>query len=102
MSEHIAVEHERGYHDNEEYARSCMFCDGGLFACRVCDSIEGATTTHCPGESMTADQVDAVYAGLLDFRDGEWIEQCSPHSPAFWSTPEGKALVAAEKGKRSR
>lgn len=74
MSEHIAVVHESGYHDNDPYPINCPFCDGGLFACRACGSAEGATTTHCPGQPMSAEQVDAVYAGWLDFRYGEWVQ----------------------------
>lgn len=77
---HIAVvckvEHDRP---------GCVFCDGGLFACTVCGSAEGATTTHCPGARMTAEQTEAVYAGTLDFRDGQWREgECSPHTPAAY------------------
>ena len=30
---------------------------------------------------MTAEQIDAVYAGTLDYRDGQWVIECSPHSP---------------------
>lgn len=44
-----------------------MFCDGGLFACSVCSSFEGATTTECPGRQMTPEERDAVYAGDIDF-----------------------------------
>lgn len=72
---------------------ACMFCDGGLFACALCGSFEGATTTQCPGEQMTADQIDAVYAGTLDYRNGAWAEACSRHTPAFWSTLEGQVLM---------
>ena len=60
---------------------TCQFCAGGLFACTVCHSFEGATTTHCPDESMTEHQCNLVYAGKLDYRDGEWVEAGSPHSP---------------------
>lgn len=72
-----------GDHDD---GRTCMFCDGGLFACSLCNSFEGATTTHCPGRKMTADQHDAVYAGDLDFRrkadgSGWWVRAGSPHTP---------------------
>jgi hypothetical protein len=28
---------------------SCQFCDGGLFACTVCDGAEGSLPTDCPG-----------------------------------------------------
>lgn len=82
------------------YRTGCMFCDGGLFACALCNSFEGATTTHCPGEKMTADQSDAVYAGKLDYRNGAWLEACSRHTPAFWGTPEGQALMEQYKQER--
>lgn len=77
----------------------CMWCDGGLECCRVCGSFEGATTTHCPGEDMYAEKSDDVYAGLLDFRDGQWIEGCSRSSPAYWSTSAGLAEI--EKARES-
>jgi hypothetical protein len=61
----------------------CMFCDGGLFRCTICDSFEGATTTQCPGRKMSKDEIDRVYAGVLDFREGEWVNapsgSCSSH-----------------------
>ena len=59
----------------------CPICEGGLFMCSRCGSAEGATTTECPGERMTWAQVDAVYAGKLDFRGGKWVNECSPHVP---------------------
>lgn len=61
---------------------SCPICEGGLFQCSRCNSAEGATTSECPGEKMTWAQVDAVYAGKLDFRGGKWVNECSPHAPA--------------------
>jgi putative hydrolase of HD superfamily len=71
---------------------TCQFCAGGLFACSRCDSFEGATTTHCPGRKMSAEEIDAVYAGTLDFRreapesaegsnSGMWVGVGSPHTP---------------------
>ena len=72
-----------GYHDT-----FCMFCDGGLFACTVCGSFEGACTTECPGRRMTETEADAVYDGTLDYRDGAWRGvpslACPGHSPG-WS-----------------
>jgi hypothetical protein len=59
-----------------EYQQTCMFCDGGLFACDVCNAFEGATPDQCPGRRMTADESDAVYAGQLNYRDGQWHEEC--------------------------
>lgn len=63
----------------------CMFCDGGLFACDVCGSFEGATTTFCPGRAMTKDEADAVYAGDLDYRDGQWVQGPSTQTPAMFA-----------------
>jgi hypothetical protein len=53
----------------------CHLCRGGLGVCTVCHGIEGSLATDCPGERMTFEQDQAVYAGTLDFtrRDG-WIE----------------------------
>jgi hypothetical protein len=78
-SGHIAFECDPRSHDDGGW--TCQFCAGGLFACTRCDSFEGAITTHCPGVRMTADQHDAVYAGTLDYRAGEWVEAGSPHTP---------------------
>jgi len=95
-----------GDHDD---GRSCMFCDGGLFACAVCNSFEGATTTRCPGVRMTAEQHDAVYAGDLDYRfdtgadctvpgppmrTGMWVPVGSPHTPnKGWESAAVRAQV---------
>ncbi len=53
-----------------------------LFACTLCSSFEGATTTHCPGEKFL--DVDDVYEGRLDYRDGQWVNGPSVHTPALW------------------
>jgi 5'-deoxynucleotidase YfbR-like HD superfamily hydrolase len=68
-----------GEHDDGGW--SCQFCAGGLFSCTRCGSFEGATTTHCPGRQMTGEEHDAVYAGELDFRSGQWVRIGSPHTP---------------------
>mgnify|MGYP001616490052 FL=1 len=81
MLEHVAYVCDRSY--CRDYGRSCMFCDGGLFRCVVCDSFEGATTTHCPGKRMSQIEIDLVYAGDLDYVDGAWVPRasgsCSSH-----------------------
>lgn len=60
----------------------CQFCVGGLWACAICDSFEGATTTDCPGKRMTFEQSQEVYAGRLDFVNGlGWIPQPSLYTP---------------------
>jgi hypothetical protein len=58
-----------------------MFCEGGLFGCVKCGSFEGATTTHCPGYSIYDEKGNDIYAGKIDYRDGEWVEVGSPHTP---------------------
>lgn len=63
----------------------CQFCDGGLFACTVCDSFEGATTSDCPGYRMSLYQKTCVYRGELDFRNGEWVNEQSPHCPSYYA-----------------
>lgn len=80
-----------------DHDHGCMFCDGGLFACPNCGSFEGATTTFCPGEKMTAEQRDAVYAGRLDFRpaEGGWVEKHSQQAPGWWLSEEGKPVLEA-------
>jgi hypothetical protein len=73
------VEHEA--HDCK--LERCFICEGGLFECVVCHSFEGATTTHCPGRRLTQQEMDAVYEGSLNFRDGAWHQEpsgsCSSH-----------------------
>lgn len=68
--------------EHEDGGWTCMFCAGGLFSCTRCGSFEGGTTTHCPGEQMGANINDAVYAGQVDYREGEWVPVGSPHTPA--------------------
>lgn len=44
-----------------------------LFCCTVCGGAEGSLPFHCPGVRMTVAQMDAVYAGTLDYRNGRWL-----------------------------
>lgn len=71
--------------EHEDGGWTCQFCAGGLFACSVCASFEGATTTHCPGYDMDYEQRDDVYEGRRDFRWGRWIDRPSRMSPAWWA-----------------
>lgn len=50
----------------------CMFCDGGLFACSVCNGFEGAMPSECPGAPMDSFTSDKVYTTDLDFLNGTW------------------------------
>ena len=60
---------------------SCMLCT--LSVCKICGLMEGALTTHCLGDTVDDTLREEVYAGKLDFINGEWKSQCSPHSPAM-------------------
>lgn len=52
---------------------------GELEYCHICMGFEGSMPTDCPKERMTSEQSDAVYAGNLDYRDGEgWVNKLSP------------------------
>lgn len=46
--------------------------DDGLSHCKVCNGAEGTLTGHCPLQPMTAEQQDAVMAGTLDYKYGQW------------------------------
>lgn len=76
-------EHTQVVHTNCQ-TQYCPICEGGLGVCSVCGCIEGATTSECPGEKLTADRIDEIYVGTWDFIDGEWKKQASPHSPASY------------------
>jgi hypothetical protein len=76
----------------------CMFCDGGLFACRVCGLTEGCLTTHCPGYQCFKEMNQDIYEGRIDFRDGSLINKCSPHSPVYYKTEEYKQLHGGKNG----
>lgn len=69
---HVLVVHGPDHHAGD--SGHCMFCDGGLGACSVCGAFEGAWPDECPDAIMTREQFDAVYAGTLNFRDGQWRE----------------------------
>lgn len=67
MSEHI-------FHvcdDPAEYD-ACYVCSGGLVDCTVCGGAEGALPTECPGVRMTAEQIEGVYTGAINFVNGNW------------------------------
>lgn len=77
-TEHIETVCKPGAHDDGRY---CMFCDGGLYACSACGCFEGMMARDCPRRPLTAKQGEDVYAGLLDYRDGQWVDAPSEISP---------------------
>lgn len=55
----------------------CVYCEGGLGSCTVCKCAEGTLPSECPGAPVSSSDQDRIYAGNLDFRDGEWVEKPS-------------------------
>ena len=85
MTKHIYEKHE-----NCSQPGQCMICDGGLALCTVCGCLEGSLSTHCPGYDCYRECGDAIYKGEIDYLDGEWVKQSSPHSPASYRSLAGE------------
>jgi hypothetical protein len=41
--------------------------------CAVCGGEEGTLCTECPGERLSREEMDCVWFGFLDYRDGIWV-----------------------------
>lgn len=54
-------------------SEDCPCCSGGLAWCAVCGGAEGSLPKECPGVTMSPEQLDAVYAGKLNFVNGMWV-----------------------------
>lgn len=53
----------------------CSICDGGLAYCTVCGGFEGTLTTDCCGRRLTEDDEHRIFdLGILDYRDGAWLD----------------------------
>jgi len=53
---------------------NCIFCDGGLADCTVCNGGEGQLTTDCCGHRLPHVTHDHVWKGLIDYTDKDgWI-----------------------------
>ncbi len=68
------MEHQFERHDGGCEIMHCHICDGGLAVCTVCRGGEGSLPTECPGQPMTGQQQEDVYAGTLDYKEsaGGW------------------------------
>lgn len=78
---------EHTWENHQNCERSCCpICEGGLSVCTVCGLAEGSLTTHCPGLNVFHDKSNDIYNGKIDFKDGAWVNQCSPYSPEFWNS----------------
>jgi hypothetical protein len=68
--------------------RICDSCCG-LYVCKFCGGAEGGLPSECPRVRLTGDQHDSVYAGLLNYIAGEWVEGCydttGKQNMPFWA-----------------
>ncbi len=65
------MKHKYIVHDKE---CDCHFiCRGGLAVCEICGCAEGELTTDCAGYKYSEESRIEIYAGRLDFQNGEWI-----------------------------
>ena len=62
----------------------------GVYACKVCGGFEGTLTTCCPRTRINSEQSAAIYAGTLNFRDGEWRKEPSMGVASHWDLPEAR------------
>jgi hypothetical protein len=67
--EHKYIEHKDCIEPN------CYICDGGLAVCEVCSGAEGSLTTECCGKKLSFEQQNQIYAGILDFKNNNWIRK---------------------------
>lgn len=88
------MKHKWIEHKNCSSPGICPICDGGLAACEVCGLIEGSLTTDCPGYRCWQEKGDDIYEGKIDFVNGQWVNQPSPHSPAYYQ----KDIVKPDRG----
>lgn len=62
------------FHECTCNKKGCMFCDGGLGLCDVCNGFEGTLTTDCCGRRITPEEEEAIYTeGTLDYKNGAWV-----------------------------
>ena len=62
---------------DDQFCVGCNICN--LAVCKICSLYEGSLTTDCPGEEAFAEYNDAIYAGEIDYREGEgWVKKLNP------------------------
>lgn len=66
--------YQTGDKDCPERAKDCNG-DVVLYWCRICDAVESALPTHCPGVLMTPEQIHGVVDGVLDYKNGKWCSK---------------------------
>lgn len=67
---------------NKDQWCDCWICkqvtEGGLAICKVCNCSEGTLTTDCCGEKVPMKKQDEIYAGKIDYINGEWVAIKAP------------------------
>lgn len=72
---------EHQYETHKQCDRNhCHICDGGLSVCKVCGCFEGSLASECPGFNCYLTHGEVIYKGLVDFRDGHWVDCKAPRS----------------------
>jgi hypothetical protein len=83
------VNHEHKWHYLYCEDPDCKICDSGLDVCDVCGAYEGGLTTHCPGRTITEEEMDRIYKkGNLDFRNGQWVNEPNPTNQTWEKAKE--------------
>lgn len=72
------------WHECDCHQPGCMFCDGALGLCTVCDGFEGTLTTHCCNRQLSQEEKDEIYKGNRDFVNGGWVYRPKPDPRWNW------------------
>jgi len=69
----------------------------GMTHCRRCGGVDKELPTDCPTHIMYPNQMDRVYTGRLDFKDGRW----QPVGTKQQTQPTGKPkrIIVVRKGR---
>lgn len=71
----------------------CQVCN--LFVCSVCELYEGSLTTDCPGHTIPYEKAQDIYAGKIDFRGDEWVNDKNPTNQIWGFMPSKGARRAS-------
>lgn len=86
---HPEWDHKKAECHDPDCNGSCPRCT--LFVCEKCGGFEGGLPDDCPGHPLAAETTDAIYAGILNYREGKW--RCEP---PYWIRMQQKAKYDKE------
>jgi hypothetical protein len=89
----MATQHVRQECTDPDCTGNCNLCN--LFMCKVCKGAEGSLPTDCPGRKLTDAEEDAIMAGRLDFKNGEWARPAQGRDTQMDRLPEEGTTVLA-------